>query len=251
MRITEKIELIKKLAETLKNKNTYDKDDLKVFFDYYNLKIEWIGWGNDEENYEIDIKNTLAKASENTLIEISEELETGSEYIIKELPKNWETSQNYLKVFISHLSVHKDKAKQLKEALSPYYIDCFVAHEDIFPSLEWQMEITKALQTMDVFISIHCQNFKESIWCQQEIGADIARNVKIIPIKFDGKEDPEGFISRIQGLSRIGKDRYMLAKEIVNIIKEDKKIKDLYSAICIKNEPAHSNNIILEEEIPF
>lgn len=45
MRITEKIELIKKLTETLKS--NYDQDDLKIFFDYYNLKIELVGWGND------------------------------------------------------------------------------------------------------------------------------------------------------------------------------------------------------------
>lgn len=249
MRITEKIELIKKLTETLRS--NYDQDDLKIFFEYYNLKIKWIGWGNDQENYEIDIKNTLSNATEDILIAISNELETGSEYIIKALPKNWETSQNHLKVFISHLSEHKDKATQLKEALSPYYIDCFVAHEDIFPSLEWQSEIEKALQTMDVFISIHCQNFKDSVWCQQEIGAAMSRNVKIIPIKFDGKEDPVGFINRIQGLSRIGKDRYTLAKEIVEIIKEDEKTKDLYTNICIKNEPTPLDDFVAEDEIPF
>ena len=84
MRITEKIELIKKLTETLRS--NYDQDDLKIFFEYYNLKIEWIGWGNDQENYEIDIKNTLSNATEDILIAISNELETGSEYIIKALP---------------------------------------------------------------------------------------------------------------------------------------------------------------------
>lgn len=249
MRITEKIELIKKLTDTLEN--NYDENDLKIFFEHYNLKIVWVGWGNYEENYEIDIKNTLAKATEDILIEISSELEIGSEYIIKALPRNWENSQNRLKVFISHLSEYKDKATQLKEALSPYYIDCFVAHEDIFPSLEWQNEIEKALQTMDVFISIHCLKFKNSEWCQQEVGAAMARNVKIIPIKFDGKEDPVGFISRIQGLSRFGKDRYALAKEIVDIIKEDEKTKELYSSICLKNESTPLDDFIAEDEIPF
>lgn len=248
MRITEKIELIKKLTEVLNSK--YDKNDLKVFFNYFQLRIQWDGWGNNEDDYEIDIKSTLSNADEDILIQISSELETGSEFIIKELPKNWKNSQNLLKVFISHLSKHKIIAKQLKEALQPYHIDCFVAHEDIYPSLEWQDEILKALQAMDAFISIHCEDFQNSIWCQQEVGAAMARNMKIIPIKFDGKEDPAGFISKIQGLSRAGKNRYTLAKEIVEIIKKDEKTRSNYENICLKNQP-DSDFDIVDEEIPF
>lgn len=248
MRITEKIELIKKLTDVLNKR--YDKNDLIIFFNHYNLDIKWHGWGNNEEDYEVDTKVTLSGAKEDILIQISSELETGGEYIVKTLPKNWENSQNLLKVFISHLTKYKDIATQLKEALRPYHIDCFVAHEDIFPSLEWQDEISKALLSMDVFISIHCENFQNSVWCQQEVGAAIARNIKIIPIKFDGKEDPVGFISRIQGLSRGGKDRYGLAKEIVEIIKEDEKTKSNYENICLKNQPDSDFNIE-NEEIPF
>ncbi len=140
----------------------------------------------------------------------------------------------------------KKLQKKLKEALKPYYIDCFVAHEDIYPSSEWQIEIYKALQTMDAFISIHLEGFNDSIWCQQEIGAAIIRDIKIIPVKFDGKEDPKGFIGKIQGLTRLGKDRNDLAKEIVSIIKQDPKTKDLYCNICKINEP-----FIAGEEIPF
>ena len=186
MRITEKIKLINNLTDVMKER--YDNQDLEIFFGYYQLDIEWYGWGNNKEDYNVDIKQTLAKAPDEILINISSELETGSEYIIKEYPKIWEKSNNSFKIFISHLTSNKKIAEALKEALKPYYIECFVAHEDITPTLEWQDEIFKALNTMDAFISLHCDNFKQSVWCQQEIGIAVAKQVKIIPIKFDGKE---------------------------------------------------------------
>lgn len=244
MRITEKIDLIKDLDNALKTR--YDEIDIEMFFNHYKLDIDWDCWGNSRDERSINIKQTLCNADDRTLIDISNELSIGSQYIIKSMPKNWEKSTDTFKIFISHLSSQKDNAKKLKEALKPYYIDCFVAHEDIYPSLEWQAEIQKALQCMDAFISMHLEGFNNSIWCQQEIGAAIIRNVKIIPIKFDGKEDPMGFISKIQGLTRTRKDRNDLAKEIVSIIKQDPKTKDLYSNICDINEP-----FVAEEEIPF
>ena len=166
MRITEKIKLINKLTDVMKEK--YDNQDLEIFFGHYKLDIVWYGWGNNKEDYDVDIKQTLAKASNEILISISSELETGSEYIVKEYPQVWKNSKKSLKVFISHLSSNKEVAQALKEALKPYYIDCFVVHEDIMPTLEWQDGIIKALNTMDVFISLHCENFKNSIWCQRD-----------------------------------------------------------------------------------
>lgn len=244
MRITEKIKLINKLSDVMKER--YDNQDLEIFFEYYKLDIEWYGWGNNKEDYDIDIKQTLAKAQDELLINISSELETGNEYIIKDYPKIWENSNNSFKIFISHLTSNKEIAEALKQALKPYYVECFVAHEDITPTLEWQDEIFKALNTMDAFISLHCDNFKQSVWCQQEIGVALAKQVKIIPIKFDGKEDPCGFISKIQGLPRRKRDMNGLAKEIISILKESIETKDRYTEICSKNAP-----LIDDSDIPF
>lgn len=244
MRITEKIKLINNLTDAMQER--YDNQDLEIFFGYYQLDIEWYGWGNNKEDYNVDIKQTLAKASDEILINISSELETGSEYIVKEYPKIWENSNNTFKIFISHLTANKEIAEALKEALKPYYVECFVAHEDITPTLEWQDEIFKALNTMDAFISLHCDKFKQSVWCQQEIGVALAKQVKIIPIKFDGKEDPCGFISKIQGLPRRKRDRNGLAKEIISILKESIETKDKYAEISSKNIP-----LIDDSEIPF
>ena len=59
---------------------------------------------------------------------------------------------------------------KLKDALKAYHISSFVAHEDIMPTLPWQIEIERALNTMDAMLAIHTKGFSESSWTQQEIG---------------------------------------------------------------------------------
>lgn len=239
MRITKKIELIKKLTEEIER--LYDKTDQERFFNAFNVNIivdpdDWVY---------IDVKNTLHSVNNIVLKGIAEELGIGTEHIIITPPKNWEKS-NDVKAFISHTSKYKNNAKNLSDALKAYNIDCFVAHEDIRPSEEWEREIDKALQVMDFFISLHTEDFAESSWCQQEVGYAVARNIKIIPIKYDGKQDPCGFIGKIQALAVKGKTIKMVTDEIKEILKTDKRTKSLYEEIINPN-----NLIPKDEEVPF
>ena len=48
---------------------------------------------------------------------------------------------NRLRLFISHLAVHKALAHLLAEALEPFGVSAFVAHDSIKPMKEWQKEI--------------------------------------------------------------------------------------------------------------
>ena len=104
-----------------------------------------------------------------------------------------------LRVFISHTHDVKRKAKQLGDDLKHEGMTTFVAHEDIYPSKEWQQEVTKALSTMQVFIALLTEQFKFSNWCGQEVGFAFAREVKIIPVRLG--IDPYGFIAKSQALS--------------------------------------------------
>lgn len=242
MRITEKIDLIRKLTEYLNSK--YDDSDLECFFKHFEAGIEWDCYGNNPEDYSINIKKTLQKIDENVLIQIANELNVGTEHIVIEPPKNWENNNN-VKAFISHLAKHSSYAMKLRNALKEYDIDCFVAHEDIRPTEEWQNEITKALNTMDFFISLHMEGFSGSVWCQQEIGYAIARGVKIIPIKIDGKENPEGFIARIQALIKPKtKLAPELAQDVIELLKQDERTVALFDDNVLSEE-------IMEDEIPF
>jgi TIR domain len=134
------------------------------------------------------------------------------------LPRNWQNVSHF-HLFVSHISEHKDKATRLKSCLHPYAIDAFVAHEDIHPTLEWQREIERALHVMDGFLAIHTPGFSQSCWTQQEIGFAVARGVKIISLKMG--EDPTGFISKQQALSRRNRKAEEIAEEIDAILLAD------------------------------
>ncbi|DAB15253.1 TPA: hypothetical protein CPT98_09695 [Candidatus Gastranaerophilales bacterium HUM_19] len=239
MKIVKKIELVKKIHDTLTNQ--FDEQDKYFFFNSFNLPILTDMDYNGNEY--IDIKATLYQADDFVLKDIAEELNLSTEHIIITPPKNWERCKN-IKAFISHLSTTKDIAKRLRDELKNFNIDCFVAHEDIYPTVEWEEQINRALQTMDFFISLHCEGFSNSVWCQQEVGYALARGVKIIPLKFDGKENPTGFIGKYQGLSRLKKTGREVAQEIVDIVKNDKGLKNLYEHIIKETE-------LDEEAIPF
>lgn len=87
----------------------------------------------------------------------------------------------------------------MKDRLRLFGISCFVAHEDIHPTKEWQDEIENALTSMDGFVALMTVNFHDSEWTDQEVGFAIARGVPIIAVRL-GK-DPYGFIGKFQGLS--------------------------------------------------
>ena len=127
-------------------------------------------------------------------------------------PDFWE--EGYFKLFISHLVKDKLIATQLKENLEPYAITCFVAHENIKPTREWQTEIEKALRSCDSLTALITKDFGLSKWTDQEIGFVYARNVFIIPVKMGA--DPYGFISKFQALSFI--DNIQLAHSIFSLL---------------------------------
>lgn len=103
------------------------------------------------------------------------------------------------RVFLSHKSEVKKETAGLKEQLRQFGISCFVAHDDIEPTKEWQDEIENALASMDGFVALLTENFHDSNWTDQEVGFAFARGVPIIAVRL-GK-DPYGFIGKFQGLA--------------------------------------------------
>ena len=94
---------------------------------------------------------------------------------------------------------------------------------------------------MDFFIALHIQGFAKKVWCQQEIGFAVARNVKIISIKID--EDPQGFLGKYQALIRGTKTAEAISQDILNLLKDDPKTSELYQE-KIKID-------FIDEDIPF
>ena len=90
---------------------------------------------------------------------------------------------------------------------------------------------------MELFISIHTPGFSQSIWTQQEIGFAVCRGVKIIALRMG--EDPTGFISKHQALSRGVKTAEQIAADIDLLLKRDERIKERYE------------QCVLDADVPF
>ena len=104
-----------------------------------------------------------------------------------------------VRLFISHRDEHKAKANKLAAALEGYGISSCVAHDSIQPMSIWQTEILKGLESMEVMLAFITDEFRDSVWTNQEIGFSLGRNIPIIPLKLQG-QDPSGFIDKQQAL---------------------------------------------------
>ena len=134
----------------------------------------------------------------------------------------WKTG--HFKLFLSHLATFKVQTSHLQSALRKYAISSFVAHEDIEPTKEWQLEIEAGLQTMDALAAILMPGFKESNWCDQEVGVAVGRDVLVIPIRRG--LDPYGFIGKYQGIQAKGKNIGQVAEAIFDTLVKSPKTKN-------------------------
>ncbi|MCH8907441.1 MAG: toll/interleukin-1 receptor domain-containing protein [Candidatus Heimdallarchaeota archaeon] len=100
---------------------------------------------------------------------------------------------------MSHISDAKGEVARLKDGLDALGASCFIAHENIQPTKEWQEEIENALATMDAFVAILTDGFHNSEWTDQGVGYALARGIPIIAVRLG--QDPYGFIGRAQALS--------------------------------------------------
>ncbi len=103
------------------------------------------------------------------------------------------------RVFLSHKAEVKKEVASLKEQLQVFGVACFVAHQDIRPTKEWQDEIENALHSMDAFVALMTDTFHDSDWTDQEVGFALGRGIPFIAVKLG--LDPYGFIGKFQALS--------------------------------------------------
>ncbi len=132
----------------------------------------------------------------------------------------------YFRLFISHLTANKDSASNLKKCLALYGIDCFVAHKDIRPSKEWEVEIEKALFTMDALCAIVVPDFIKSQWCDQEVG--IALGQRKLVLSIDKGNIPYGFFGKYQAIKSKGKYTKDVAHDVWYAIYTNEKAKTIY-----------------------
>ena len=132
----------------------------------------------------------------------------------------------FFRLFISHISKNKESASNLKYCLSNFGIDCFVAHEDITPSKEWEIEIEKALFTMDALCAIVVPDFFKSQWCDQEVGIALGQRKFVISI--DKGATPYGFFGKYQALKSRNKTANELATEVWKALHTNERTMPVY-----------------------
>lgn len=240
MRVPEKLALIDKIGRELQSRFTFNE------IDAFLAEFQIAPLENAERNSKwVYSKTALSGLDDELIIKIAGELdmpEITSKGQHVEPPRNWQNTQEF-RLFISHVAADKVKATRLKDCLAQYGISGFVAHQDIHPTLEWQTEIERALHTMDAFVSIHTTGFSKSFWTQQEIGFAVGKGVKVISLRMG--EDPTGFISKQQALSRGRKTAEEIAEEIDKLLGDDPRTKDRL------DEAKRATVSSLDEEIPF
>jgi hypothetical protein len=213
VRPAERIDLIDQIGRELQSRYTFN--DIDAYLQAYGVPPLQ---NADRGSKWVYVKQALRpSASDPTVIQIAVDLglrPSLHQPEILQTPKIWQGISKR-KVFLSHLAKSKDKATRLKQCLDGWGVHLFVAHEDIRPTLEWQREILRALHSMDAFLSLHTPGFSSSIWCQQEVGFAIARGVPTIAIRMG--EDPVGFLSTSQALSRGRKTAEELSAEIAEL----------------------------------
>lgn len=165
------------------------------------------GYGDRDEPF------ILADAPDDALLGMAEhlsiELDIGN--VGFSPPDCWARSD--FRVFISHVSSKKEAATGISREISIFGFDGFVAHEDIEPTKEWAIEIRAALRTCDVLVALISPGFRESKWCDQEVGAAVGRGVPIFSFYYDN--EPHGFAGMYQGVRVAGKKSDSLIEQMV------------------------------------
>lgn len=112
-------------------------------------------------------------------------------------------SPDRIRVFMSHTSAHKVHVARLAKELDGYAFSCFVAHDAIEPSRQWQEVIELALRTCDVLTAYVTEDFALSRWADQEVGWALGRDIVVVPLKVGA--DPYGFFGSYQAVPvRVG-----------------------------------------------
>jgi hypothetical protein len=130
-----------------------------------------------------------------------------------------------LRLFISHRADDRTRLSKLKSKLAEYGIDSFLAHEDIQETKAWRDMILQGLQSCHAMITVGTEGFKESVWCNQEIGWGLCRGVLVLPLLCG--ESPQGFHSEIQGPTVDLKDTDAAALKVTKSILKDPRLKPL------------------------
>ncbi len=131
-------------------------------------------------------------------------------------------------------------AHLLAEALEPFGVSTFVAHDSIKPMKEWQKEILNGLMTMEVMVVLLTDGLHESVWTNQEIGFALGKGIPIICVKV-GAQDPQGFIGSIQAIKTLPENIASVAPELFHTLIKEIGQEERHKEILIESFVSSKN----------
>jgi TIR domain len=186
-------------------------------------------WNGGKDSYVLQMAKD---AGDQTLIDLAQHVGfTFDEMPVSRIePSFWR--KGMLRVFLSHLATNRAYAATLQEACLRFGISCFVAHNDIEPTAEWQAQIETALSTCDSMVALLDPHFHASNWTDQEIGFAMGRGVPVFAVKLG--QTPYGFIGRFQAFDGTAKPAAALAEELFEAYRKNKQTQRRMSEVVVR-----------------
>lgn len=103
------------------------------------------------------------------------------------------------KIFLSHSSLDKKFAGEVKKLLEPDF-SVFVAHADIEGAAKWRDRILSEMKSSGLFLALRTENFKGAQYTEQECGFALAMGKRILCICINTEMDKMGFCGEYQGV---------------------------------------------------
>lgn len=221
---SQRVTLLKVIAERLSNEKWQFIDTTLQQFGIETPE----SWSGFESDY---IMRATQKAPDQTLIDLAQHLghKFGQPISPGVEPPFWR--KDMLRLFVSHLATERAYAGELQETLFRFGISSFVAHNDIEPSSEWQMQIETALATCDALVALLHDKFHASKWTDQEIGFAMGRGVPTFAVRLG--ETPYGFIGRFQAFNGNGKSIPNIARELFDCYRKHKQTESKMSEAVV------------------
>lgn len=201
----QRITIINKIA-TLLDKRGWSEIDL--ILGQHGLPTNDLWVGSEARTYVIDM---VKDSSDSNLSALHSYLTSESDSVtLGRSPYSGEK----VRVFMSHLALHRELVGLAGQRLANFKVEAFVAHDSIEPSREWQQVIEAGLSDCDAMVVFLHAGFKESNWCDQEVGWVMGRNRPLLPLNFD--LHPHGFMGKFQSLPCHGQNGWQVGNSIMN-----------------------------------
>lgn len=209
----ERVDIIRRVAIRLAASDDWTVLDLVL--EQFGFET-WGRWQGDKESYAI---RCLKGGDDSSLSAIDEYLMGHS----RAGNDPWEGDG--FRLFLTHVAEHKKEAHELKYSLRFFGVDAFVAHDDIQAGEEWQAAIRSALHSSDALAGLLHQGFRESDWCDQEVGIALGRGIPAVPIQCT--LPPYGFFGSVQAVNHLPiKSPRAVARDLVVVLLRDKRVSE-------------------------